>query len=74
MVLTSTSTCVAQAREHERMSRPPHDLPLLSFASAGELRAWLAEHHASSPGLWLRIFKQHAHVASVSFAEVLAAG
>ena len=56
------------------MSRPPHDLPLLSFASAGALRAWLAEHHASSPGMWLRIFKPHAPVASVSFAEVLDEG
>ena len=56
------------------MSRPSNDLPLLSFASAGELRAWLAQHHASSPGMWLRIFKPHAHVASVSFAEVLDEG
>jgi hypothetical protein len=47
---------------------------MLSFTSASERRSWLVQHHPTSPGMWLRIFKKHAHVASVSFAEVLDEG
>ena len=50
------------------------DLPILTFESAAELRAWLEANHASSGGIWLRIFKKHAAAASVSFEQVLDAG
>ena len=29
------------------------DRPVLSFESSDAWEAWLAEHHATSPGLWL---------------------
>jgi uncharacterized protein YdeI (YjbR/CyaY-like superfamily) len=38
----------------------PDSLPVLSFADAREFDAWLEEHHADSPGLWLKIAKKSA--------------
>jgi uncharacterized protein YdeI (YjbR/CyaY-like superfamily) len=38
--------------------------------SRAEWRRWLAEHHASSPGIWLVRHKQSAGVASMSNDEV----
>ncbi len=51
-----------------------HDLPLLSFANAKQLRDWLTAHHATSKGIWLRIFKKRSGVESVLFEEVLDEG
>ncbi len=30
------------------------DLPVLSFPSADAWEAWLAEHHASADGVWVK--------------------
>lgn len=35
------------------------DLPLLTIRSRADLRAWLAEHHATAPSQWLATFKRH---------------
>jgi hypothetical protein len=43
----------------------------LSFASAAELRAWLAKNNGQSNGILLRIYKKASGVASVSYAEAL---
>jgi uncharacterized protein YdeI (YjbR/CyaY-like superfamily) len=43
----------------------------LSFASAAELRAWLAKNHGQSDGILLRIYKKASGVASVSYAQAL---
>src|SRR5262249_24921428 len=47
------------------------DRPVRAFASQPEWEAWLAEHHASSRGLWQRIAKQGSGIASVSYPEAL---
>jgi uncharacterized protein YdeI (YjbR/CyaY-like superfamily) len=47
------------------------DLPVLLFASKGELEAWLEENHADCEGLWLKIAKKGAGVESVDYAEGL---
>ena len=47
------------------------DLPIIPFASPGDWEAWLAEHHATSSGLWLKISKKGSGIASVSYAEAL---
>jgi len=44
---------------------------ILSFASAAELRAWLAKNHSRSDGILLRIYKKDSGTASVSYAEAL---
>ena len=56
------------------MSNSHDDLPILTFSSAQELRDWLSAHHATSEGIWLRIFKKHSGVESVLFEEVLDEG
>jgi uncharacterized protein YdeI (YjbR/CyaY-like superfamily) len=47
------------------------DQPVLEFASQAEWEAWLAEQHASAPGIWLKIAKKDSGIASVSNAEAL---
>jgi uncharacterized protein YdeI (YjbR/CyaY-like superfamily) len=47
------------------------DLPVRSFATARAWSEWLATHHASSHGLWLKIAKKGTDSASVTYAEAL---
>jgi len=47
------------------------DLPALAFASRQAWQDWLAEHHQTSPGLWLKIAKKGAGTSTVSYAEAL---
>jgi uncharacterized protein YdeI (YjbR/CyaY-like superfamily) len=47
------------------------DLPVLSFATARAWTEWLATHHASSRGLWLKIAKQGTDLESVTYSEAL---
>lgn len=56
------------------MSAPADNLPIRSFGSAHELRTWLEANHATSQGIWLRIFKKGAGVPSVAFEDVLDEG
>ena len=44
---------------------------MLSFATARAWSEWLATHHASSHGLWLKIAKNGSGSASVTYAEAL---
>ena len=47
------------------------DLPVISFASRGVWEEWLAEEHATSSGLWLKLAKVGAGIDSVSYAEAV---
>lgn len=47
------------------------DLPVISFASRGAWEEWLAEEHATSNGLWLKLAKVGAGIDSVSYAEAV---
>jgi uncharacterized protein YdeI (YjbR/CyaY-like superfamily) len=46
------------------------DAPAL-FKNAKAFETWLAQHHAASPGLWLKIAKRHAGEASVTYLEAV---
>jgi uncharacterized protein YdeI (YjbR/CyaY-like superfamily) len=50
---------------------PQTDLPVLGFADAAALESWLAQQHASSPGLWLKIAKKGSGATGVSYQEAL---
>ena len=50
---------------------PKQDLPILAFAASRDWEDWLAEHHASSKGLWLQLAKKNAASPSVTYAEAL---
>jgi uncharacterized protein YdeI (YjbR/CyaY-like superfamily) len=41
------------------------------FKSAEAFETWLKQHHATSPGLWLKIAKRHADEASVTYLEAV---
>ncbi|MBV8199939.1 MAG: YdeI/OmpD-associated family protein [Acidobacteria bacterium] len=47
------------------------DLPILAFESRNAWEEWLAEHHASSSGIWLKIAKKGSGLATVSYSEAL---
>ncbi len=49
----------------------PGDLPIVAFPSQDDWRAWLDEHHADSPGLWLKIAKKATGIDTVTHAEAL---
>ena len=49
----------------------PDDLPILAFESATAWEAWLAEQHATAPGVWLKLAKRGSGQASVTYAEAL---
>ena len=46
-------------------------LPILPFASAHAWEAWLEANNAASGGVWIKIAKKDAGVASVHYPEVL---
>ncbi len=47
------------------------ELPELLVPDAAAWRAWLAEHHASSPGVWLVLTKKGGRVTSLDYAAAL---
>jgi len=47
------------------------ELPTLSFAKPRAFSAWLAGHHASSRGIWLRLAKKASGTASITYAEAV---
>lgn len=47
------------------------DLPELLVPDADAWRAWLHEHHADSPGVWLVLHKQGGTVTELTYAAAL---
>lgn len=43
----------------------------IRFADRGAWATWLASHHASSPGAWLKLAKKGSGRASVTYAEAV---
>jgi uncharacterized protein YdeI (YjbR/CyaY-like superfamily) len=50
---------------------PADELPVLSFSSAAEWRAWLAAAPQDSPGLWLKFARKGSGIASVTHPQAL---
>lgn len=46
-------------------------MQIIAFRDAAEWEAWLAAHHATQPGVWVRIAKKGSGRASVTIAEAL---
>ena len=49
------------------------DLPELAFADQAAFEAWLEEHHATEPGLWIRIAKKASGIPTVTAAQAIEA-
>ena len=47
--------------------------PVLPFATQRKFAAWLAKHHASSSGVWIKIAKAASGIASIKYAEAVEA-
>jgi uncharacterized protein YdeI (YjbR/CyaY-like superfamily) len=47
------------------------ELAELLVPDAATWRAWLAEHHASSPGVWLVLHKKGGDVTTLTYAQAL---
>ena len=47
------------------------DMPILPFDSRASWESWLAEHHETSNGLWLKIAKNGSGIETVSYTEAL---
>ena len=45
--------------------------PTISFASPADWERWLEDNHAAASGVWLKLAKKGAGVASVSYSEAL---
>ena len=54
-----------------KLMQNTNTLPTLPFESQQSWEAWLSEHHASARGVWLKIAKKEAGVATVTYAEAL---
>jgi uncharacterized protein YdeI (YjbR/CyaY-like superfamily) len=52
---------------------PRDQLPIVQFADTAAWNKWLEEHHAASPGVWLKIAKKASGIATVNHAEALEA-
>jgi uncharacterized protein YdeI (YjbR/CyaY-like superfamily) len=50
---------------------PSDPLPVHAFDSTQAWDAWLAAHHADSPGIWLKIAKKGSAGTSVSYSDAL---
>jgi uncharacterized protein YdeI (YjbR/CyaY-like superfamily) len=50
---------------------PAAALPVLAFAHQRAFASWLASNHAASRGVWLKLAKKGAEVASLSYAQAL---
>ena len=47
------------------------ELTTLRVTTRRQWRAWLAKHHASSPGVWLVFYKAHTGVASLPYEDAV---
>lgn len=52
------------------MSAQP-DQPVIPFESRDAWAGWLAQYHAASPGLWLKLAKKDSGIATVTYSEAL---
>lgn len=52
-------------------AKPTAELPVHHFERQLDWSAWLAEHHATSPGVWLRLARKGADIQSVSYDEAI---
>lgn len=45
--------------------------PIIAFETAEMFETWLETNHASSTGIWLKIFKKNSGVQTISYAQAL---
>lgn len=66
--MTASKTTKTSAK---KKVAPAAELPTLSFATPRAFSDWLADHHASSRGIWLRLAKKASGTLSITYAEAV---
>jgi uncharacterized protein YdeI (YjbR/CyaY-like superfamily) len=56
------------------MATQTKELPIIEFKTQAELHAWLIDQHATSSGVWVRVFKKSSIIPSVTFEQLLDEG
>jgi uncharacterized protein YdeI (YjbR/CyaY-like superfamily) len=51
----------------------PTDLPIKPFTSQKTFTTWLAKHHATSNGIWIKFAKKDSGIRSIVYAEAVEA-
>jgi len=46
-------------------------ISMIAFETQRDWEAWLEEHHADTPGVWLKMAKKETGIPSVTYAEAL---
>lgn len=54
-----------------KATRPTQDLPIRAFKTPRDWKKWLQKNHATVTGIWVRFYKKHSGVPSVTYAEAL---
>jgi uncharacterized protein YdeI (YjbR/CyaY-like superfamily) len=62
---------VSPRRAVRAVKAPVQELPVLEFKSAEAWLKWLAQHHASSSGVWIKLAKKSSGERSVSYDEAV---
>ena len=55
----------------EKKAEKKAELPILGFDSQKDWNTWLAKHHDTSPGIWLKIAKKDSGIPSPNYAQAL---
>lgn len=55
------------------MENKKEELPVLIFKAAKEFEQWLHRNHASSNGIWLRIYKKASGIPAITYPEAVKA-
>jgi uncharacterized protein YdeI (YjbR/CyaY-like superfamily) len=58
---------------HPKPVSAPRELLERSFSGPSSWWAWLEKHHASSPGVWLKLAKKASGLASITYPQALEA-
>lgn len=53
------------------MSQTPTDLPVIAFATQDDFETWLAEHHESAAGVWIKVARKGSGIASIDHPQAL---
>ena len=58
-------------QREDRSVRINSELTTLHFKTRQEWRAWLAKHHASSPGIWCVFYKAHTGQKAIPYEDMV---
>lgn len=62
---------IAPLKMKTQVSTSSNELPMIFFETAKAWETWLEQNHATSKGLWLRLYKKDSGVVSVVYDEAL---